>query len=200
MPNFNIVVMGDHGVGKRALIKRLVNNTYENSLSVFNSQQTSTPTLIQGNDTYQFFHGDTNQESRWGRSATDTRTMSNLTGCHAAILVLDPSDTDSVSNFIFYVKTFHAQAADHAGILAVITKSDIISIDGVIMDRIVQIKGLAREHDMPCIEISSKTAHNIHQVKDWVSKSVHYLEFKMERPDAVEDKKGHRGRGLCTII
>lgn len=167
-----ILVCGDSGVGRRALIDRFVQNDFQPGFHESNNQVTKQITL--NNKKVELIIG--------SNYYTDVRDARNnfSSGIQGVILVYDPKDQVSFNNISVWSRLVDQNCSENCKRILVSTKNDQKN------DKIVDnntAKDYATENNMDFIETSSKTGDNIQLAFErLVSHIIHDTTKTEERP------------------
>ena len=149
---YKIVVVGSSGVGKTAMVQRLIDQTFLEETQSTVGVEFKSYNITLDNETIRLNIWDTAGQERF-RSVSKAY-FRNAVG---AILVYSINDNDSFNDLEAWINDLHQLAAQNAAILLVGNKSDLD-------DRRVtesEAQSFADRHGIEYLEASAKTGENI---------------------------------------
>ena len=149
---YKIVVVGSSGVGKTAMVQRLIDQTFLEETQSTVGVEFKSYNITLDNETIRLNIWDTAGQERF-RSVSKAY-FRNAVG---AILVYSINDNDSFNDLEAWINDLHQLAAQNAAILLVGNKSDLD-------DRRVtesEAQSFADRHGIEYLEASAKTGDNI---------------------------------------
>lgn len=152
LEHYKIVMLGDTGVGKTALVERLSDDIFANShFPTVGAQFISFAMTIKGQKMIMELWDTAGQEvfrslvGFYARDAAGTLLLFDLS---------HPESFESLDRWIEFIK----ENAPEAKIVLFANKNDLIKERAVTSD---QVKGFAQIHNLPYFEGSAKTAENV---------------------------------------
>eukprot|EP00478_Filoreta_tenera_P002228 GABV01002289.1.p1 GENE.GABV01002289.1~~GABV01002289.1.p1 ORF type:complete len:204 (-),score=67.03 GABV01002289.1:17-628(-) len=152
---FKLLLIGDSGVGKSCLLLRFADDTYTESYISTIGVDFKIRTIDLDGKTIKLQIWDTAGQERFR-----TITSSYYRGAHGIIIVYDVTDMESFNNVRQWLFEIDRFASENVSKLLVGNKCDLSSSKAVDYDT---AKKFAEQHDMPFLETSAKSSHNVEQ-------------------------------------
>lgn len=154
MNKFKIILLGESGVGKTALINRYVSNKFESSPSISdenNSDKSIKIIDIDDKSSVELSIYDTTNEKKMGKI-----TKNYYKDAHGAIIAFDFENKESFNKVKYWQKEINNNAPKDIMICILANKSDLIVGRNVNFEEAKALAG-----DNLCYEVSAKDGNNV---------------------------------------
>ena len=202
---FKLLIIGDSGAGKSAILKRFTDHVFNDSFISTIGVDFSIRTINLDGKTIKLQIWDTAGQERFR-----TITASYYRGAHGIMIVFDLTNKDSFNNIKIWLSECSKYAPENVPLILVGNKADLVTKREVYEDDINnfidQYNADNHEHPIKYIETSAKTAINIEKAFVEISKDVKHKLMKAKMEHKPKDHKIdsaapiNEGTTKCCVI